>query len=159
MVYEHAMCFMKCHTFVLGVSNAGLHSSCCGSRMNSKLAFLPRICSCGMRISQGNNDAMLIIWCIFVYFIDHCSSAWRAVIKVMLSLQDGVVVCTLARGKHVILNMAGEILNVIEVLSRRPRWARDDSLGKTRRFRACATVSSPLLTQRAIEERYYQFIS
>ena len=52
----------------------------------------------------------------------------------MLSLEDFFNTFIVARGKSVIINMAKEILNVMEVSPRRPRWVRDDSLGKTRRF-------------------------
>ena len=107
-------------------SNAGLHASCCGSRILSTLSFLPRTFSCIMGMAQGKNDAMLIISCIFVCFIGQCCSAWKTVIKVMLSLQDGVVECTFARGECVILNMATEIIDVIKVWPRRPRWVWDD---------------------------------
>ena len=42
-------------------------------------------------LALGQCISLLIISCIFVYFIGQCSSAWKTVIKVMLSLQDGVV--------------------------------------------------------------------
>ena len=79
------------------------------------------------------------------------------------SLQDSVVECTLARGKSVILNMAKENLDVIEVLPRRPRWVWDDSLGKTRRFWEATGRDNPLLagwavTMEGIKGRYYEFI-
>ena len=54
--------------------------------------------------------------------------------KVMLSLQDGVVECILAYEKSVVFSMAAEIVNVMEVLHRRSWWVCDDAFGTTRRF-------------------------
>ena len=49
---------------------------------------------------------------------------------------------SLARGKSVILNMAKEILNVMEVLPRRPRWfgtIHSVKLDVSERLPACPT--------------------
>ena len=85
------LCFVFYISYVFDCfSNAGLHKSCCGLNIVSTLSFLPRKLSCIISMAQGKDDAMLIISCIFVHFIGQCRSAWKTVIKVMLSLQDGV---------------------------------------------------------------------
>ena len=160
MVYQHALIFINLHSCLM----CFLMLDC----MNHAVArgFF-KTCILTKEIVMQNEYGLGQGWCddynsmfFVVYFIGQCSSAWNAAIKVMLSLQDGAVECILAWGKSDILNMAKEILNVMEVLHHRPRWVWDASLGKTRRFWACMRVSNPLRTPRAgtmegIKGRYY----